>query len=301
VKPLRRIGLSTLGVSAALLGVYLVAINVRPSERRPGVTLLVNHSTRVEVAPGAPLLFEISISDGPNDPPLQIGSRWRAWHRLVRLERLGGDELPPWRLQPVGEPRSLKVERDSEGRSSLSTPSGAIAQLGGGRSVHTVAFSASPEETTSVAPGDYLVRAVLETPFWLRWGWHGRTISAPARVTVRRPASGPEQVRSLESERLAGATRHYLSAGRSAEALRFAQELATLEPERARSHVLLGDALALQRSTKEALSAYRRAMKLVPRSYDEPEPLRQRIDNLMRDEEERARRGAAAPTAVPRP
>lgn len=107
-------------------------------------------------------------------------------------------------------------------------------------------------------------------------------------MTVRRPGSGPEPVRSLESERLAGTTRYYLSAGRSAEALRFAQELATLEPERARSHVLLGDALALQGRTKEALSAYRRAMKLVPRSYDEPELLRQRIDNLMRDEVERA-------------
>ena len=99
--PLQRIALSIFGVAAALLAIYLVAVNPSRSARGPGVTLLVNHATRVEVAPGTPLLFEISLSDGPNDPPLQIGSRWRAWHRLVRLERVGGGEPPPDRKSVV--------------------------------------------------------------------------------------------------------------------------------------------------------------------------------------------------------
>ena len=83
--------------------------------------------------------------------------------------------------------------------------------------------------------------------------------------------------------------------------IRFAQELATLEPERSRSYVLLGDAFALQRRKQEALRAYRRAMKPLPRSYEEPELLMQRIDNLVWDEEKPARRGAAAGKAVRRP
>ena len=246
--------------------------------RPPGLTLLVNHSTRAEIVPGTPLSLQVSISGGRHDAPLRIGSRWRAWHRLIRLERVGSSEPLPWQARPDGEPRSLEIATDAEGRRGAVSSSGAVAWLDRGRFVHTAMFVASPEETARLAPGEYRVRAVLETPSWEFRGWRGRLASAAVTIVVR---AGDALTPSLEAQRLSTSGAYYLRHARYADAQRAADELLRAEPRRVNAHVLRGDALAGLNQKAAALDSYRRALKLMPRSRETPDRILQRIDMLV--------------------
>jgi len=243
----------------------------------PGLTLLVNHSTRAEIVPGTPLSVQVSISGGRNDAPLRIGSRWRAWHRLIRLERVGSSEPLPWQARPDGAPRSLEIATDAEGRRGTLTSTGAVARLDRGRFVHTAMFVVSPEETAGLAPGEYRVRAVLETPFWDFWGWRGRLASAAATIAIRASGASP----ALEAQRLSTSGAYYLRQARYADAQRAADELLHAEPRRVSAHVLRGDALAGLNQKAAALDSYRRALKLMPRSRETPDRILQRIATLV--------------------
>jgi hypothetical protein len=276
----RRVAIGLVTV-AAVGGACLLYSRISASRhaRPPGLTLLVNHSTRTEITPGTPLSMQVSISNGPNDSPLRIGSRWRGWHRLIWLERVGSSEPLPWRASPEGEPRSLEIATDAEGRPGAKRRTGPVAQLDRGRFVHTVTFAAGPADTASLAPGEYRVRAVLETPFWQFWGWRGRLVSATASIAIR---AGNAATPALEVQRLSSSGAYYLRHVLYADAERVADELLRVDPRRFGAHLLRGDALAGLNRKSEALDAYRRALKLVPRSYETPDLVFQRIDALVR-------------------
>jgi hypothetical protein len=241
----------------------------------------VNGAARVELTPGTPLVLEVSLGSGPRDPARSVGSRLRPWHALIRLVAADGG-APPWRVERMGEPRSLAVLPDAENRLQVGAETGPVARLEAGRRVHTVGFAAGPEATAALPPGEYRLRAVVETPFWLRWGWHGRAVSGEVVVAVRDPTQAFPRRAVLEAERAARSAGYHVRAGRGDDALRSAQELLALEPERARSHAVLGDALAISERRPEALAAYRRALALLPPSYEEPVGLVRRIEELAR-------------------
>jgi hypothetical protein len=250
-----------------------------PAQARPlGLTLLVNHGSHVEVTPGTPLVFEASITSSPFSEPTSIGSRWRPWHRLVRLEASSRTGMP-WTLAAGGPPRSLTAVRTTEGRPEIRTdpePS-SVAHLEGGRQVYTLAQIASPEAMANVRPGAYRIRAVLETPSWMLWGWRGRKVSQPVTVVVRDGSKAGDRRDELEKERLRRTADFYIGTERFAEAEKAARQLLAQEPDQANAYVLLGDSLLGLQRRDEALVAYRRAMVLLPPSYEEPRMLMDRI------------------------
>jgi hypothetical protein len=275
-------------VSATLLVATVAATGWmawrRPSAQAPplGVTLLVNHGSHVEVTPGTPLVFEVSITSSASSASVSIGSRWRSWHRLIRLEASGRAGMP-WALSSGGPPRSLSVVPTTDGRPDIRTETNVppIAHFERGQQVYTITEVASPEAAAGVPPGAYRVRAVVETPAWMLWGWRGRALSQPVTIVVRDPSRAGDKRESLEKQRLARVAGFYIAAARFTEAEGTARQLLAVEPEQSRSHILLGDALAGLKRRQEALAAYRRAMALLPRSYDAPTVLMDRIRRVV--------------------
>lgn len=246
----------------------------------PGLTLLVNLRPSIEVTPGTPLLFELSLGSSPSSAGLDIGSRWRPWHELMYLEAVDEEADMPYALVPAAMPRSIHLGRDRDGRPSVTDDATDIAHLEAGRHVHTVTFAAGPEETAKIKPGTHRIRGVLETPFWLFWGWRGRLVSAAVNVEVVDASAGDERGLQLEGERLVLATEYYLTAGRFADAHNAATSLMAIMPDDWRSHMLLGDTLAGLDRHQEALDAYYRAMAFLPPSYEKPYVLMERIGRL---------------------
>jgi hypothetical protein len=249
-----------------------------PSASRPGLTLLVNLRPHVEMTPGTPVVFEVSLGSGVSSPSVEVGSRWRPWHALVRLEETGGSG-GSWPLTRM-RPRSVHLIRGTDGRLSVMENTLAVAQLEAGRHVHTVTFGAGPDETAGIKPGTYRFRAILETPFWMFWGWRGR-VESTATVVVVDPSRG-DKAPALESQRLARAADFYVNAGRFADAHRVATALTVRMPKDSRSYVLLGDAAAGLDRREEALAAYYRAVALLPRSYEQPTLIYERINGVLR-------------------
>lgn len=246
---------------------------------RPGLTLLVNLRPHVEMTPGTPVVVELSLGSSPSAPSLDVGSRWRPWHSLVRLEEVGGDGVS-WPLTRRSS-RSVHIVRDTNGRPSVTVDTTAVAHLEAGRHVHTVTFGAAPDETAGLKPGTYRFRAVLETPFWMLWGWKGRAVSGAATIVVVDPSRAGKKSQQLESQRLAGAADFYVKASRFADAHRLATALTRLMPNETRSYMLLGDAAAGLDRPQEALNAYRRALALRRPSYEEPTLLYERIESVV--------------------
>jgi hypothetical protein len=276
--------LTAASIAVLLLGVAAIGWIVwraRPEARAEplGLTVLVNHGSRVEVTPGTPLFFEVSITNSPSSGAQALGSRWRPWYRLIRLEGSGQAGMP-WRLSRAGPPRSLRVVRTPDGRPEMKTDTepSAVARLEAGRQVYTVTEVASPEAAAGVRPGAYRVRAVLETPRWMLWGWRGRKVSQPVTIVVLDASKPGDKRDALERQRLARAADFYIGAEQFADAERTVRQLLELEPNQAEAHMLLGDSLAGLNRRDDALVAYRRALVLTPRSYEEPRVLMDRIE-----------------------
>ena len=267
-----------IGVAGVLTFAWFVRRSSAPVESpRLGLTLLVNRQARVQITPGTPLIFELSLASSSSVPAFDLGSGWRPWYTLGRIESADTRALPG-ALTRVGQ-RSVHVVRRTDGRQEVTVDAGVIARLEAGRHVHTVTWAAGPEETSRIPPGTYHVRGVLETPLWMVWGWRGRAVSAPISIVVR--AAGDGVSRELDAQRLARSADYYLALGRFAEAHAAATELVSVKPREADSHILLGDALSGLNRRPEALAAFQRAMSLLPRSPEEPTLLYRRIDSVM--------------------
>lgn len=249
----------------------------RPEARavRPGVTVRVNMERRLVITPGTPLQIEVSLGSAPGAPGFRMGGRWRPWHEYVHLEDPTTGRGAPWPLQVVSA-TSFAIERGPEGSRGIST-TGRVAHLEGGHQVHTVTLVAAPAGTAQAAPGLYRFRAVVQIPAWHLGGWRGRAVSAPVTITVRARDDGKEGIEDLEKQRLRYASKYYLSVGQVAEATRAAKELLARGTDDPATHILLGDVLLADNHFGESLAEYRRALALLPRSYEEPTLLLERI------------------------
>jgi cytochrome c-type biogenesis protein CcmH/NrfG len=118
---------------------------------------------------------------------------------------------------------------------------------------------------------------VLETPPWMLWGWRGRKVSSPVTIVVRDAAKAGDKRDALEKQRLQRTADFYLGTERFADAEKTARQLVAREPGQSSGYVLLGDSLIGLQRRDEALAAYRRAMLLIPPSYEEPTLLMDRI------------------------
>ena len=163
----------------------------------------------------------------------------------------------------------------------MSTEPSAVAHLELAQQVYTVSTIASPQAMADVRPGAYRVRAVLETPPWILWGWRGRRVSPPVTIVVRDASKSGYKRQTLETQRISLAADFYIAAARFVEAEQAVRELLAIEPRRAHAHMLLGDALVGLERQNEALAAYRRAIALLPRSNEEPTLLLNRIREVI--------------------
>lgn len=261
---------------------WLLRVLTSAPESRPGLTLLVNMRAHIEMTPGTPLVFELSLGSSPLSPRFDVGSRWRPWHALVRIEDAVGGGSVTWPMMRVGPPRSIRMFLDTASGASVTESTSAVAHLDAGRYVHTVTLAAGPDETAEIEPGTHRLRAVLETPFWMIWGWRGRVESGVATIVVVDPSRGGEKSQELESQRLARSADFYVNAGRFADAHRLATTLTSLSPNESRSFILLGDAAAGLDRRQEALDAYQQALALRRPSYEEPTVLYERIESVLR-------------------
>ena len=253
------------------------AVGRRPeaSAVRPGVTLLVNLERKLVITPGTPLVIEVSLSSAPSAPALSIGGWWRPWHEYVHLEDPTTAQAAPWPLQFVSATSSA-LESVADGSRVISA-TGRIAHLEGGRQVHTVTLVAPPAAMAQTPPGLYRLRAVVQIPPWHFGGWRGRAVSTPVTIVVRARDDGKEGMQTLEKQRLTYAAKYHLSVGQPTEARRVAEELLALGTNDAATLILLGDTFAAENQPNRALVEYRRALALLPRSYEEPTLLLERI------------------------
>jgi hypothetical protein len=242
---------------------------------RVGLTLVVNRQRLVEITPGTPIVFELSIGSSNEAPAFELGSRWRPWHALARLESLEGGGLHANAVS-AGH-RSLHLESHADGKSELRMVAGSVARLEAGRYVHTIIWTAAPENTSALAPGEYRVRGVLETPGWMVWGWRGRVVSPSVLITVRSAVGASE----LEARRLARSVEYFIGLERFSDAHAMASALVKLRPRDADSHILLGDALAGLNRRPEAFDAYLAAVSLLPHSSEDPMVLYRRMEALV--------------------
>jgi hypothetical protein len=269
----------TLAVAIALVAWSAWSDRATRQDGRLALTLRVNLQSRTEILPGTPLVFDIALTSSPSSAGFTVGSLWRPWHTLIHLEDPHG--RLSWPLTALGQPRSLSSTRQADGRPSVTTHSSPIARLESGRHVHVATQAAVADVTTTLRPGVYRIRAVLETPFWLRWGWRGRVTSTPVTIVVRDPATLGQRAATLENERLRRTAALDLALERFDAAERAARQLVERKATDVDAHLLLGDALAGLNRRREALVEYQRALTAAGSTDEEPLAIYDRMQRVI--------------------
>ena len=272
-----------IGIGAAFLVCALVMLltpfsPLRPSSSAatPVLTLLVNGSESIEVAPGTPLVFKLTLS-GDRRGKITVGSTWRPWYSMMQLRNSDAGALP-WQVVTHGEPRAMNVTLVSGEPPTISTAVSPVADVDWQRSEHTVWLAASPDDTQQLS-GTTRIHAVLDAPWW---AWSaGKEAVRSLDATIRVPADAGTRA-DLKRQQLRESTEFFLARREFDRAYAAAKEFAQLEPGSATAHVMNGDALAGLNRRAEALVAYRRALTLSKTSYEEPTALLERIAGLER-------------------
>lgn len=241
----------------------------------PIVTVLVNGETSIDVAPGTPLIFEVTLR-GPRRDRVVVGSSWRPWQTLIRLEDNQGRSLP-WRLAAHGQPKAISVSLAGQ-YPTLSTNVTAVADLQWQSSEYTMSLAVAPDETQQLS-GTTGVRALVETPWWTGSSWRGK-VTSPS-VTVRVPSDAGSRP-DLNLARLLGSADYFLLRHEYERAYAASEQLTRSAPDLVIGKIFHGDALAGLQRRDEALAAYRSALALRGVSYEEPTLLLDRIARLSR-------------------
>jgi tetratricopeptide (TPR) repeat protein len=132
-----------------------------------------------------------------------------------------------------------------------------------------------PQGAAQIPEGRYLVRAVLDLPFWPPWRWTGRVVSRPVAFTVRKRGDTTASTLELERERFVESIDFYIQAKQFENAYKLAVQFRDREPKTIYSYLLLGDALNGLKRYQEALEAYDYALHLaaLEHAYEPPEYL----------------------------
>lgn len=263
---------------AALLSMQWIASR-RPAAT-PVLTLRVNAASRADIATGAPVIFHVGLAGGRDGRGVTIGEGSHPWATLVSFVRAESHDELPWRVDSLGRASSTRIGRKADGSLDIQSEQASGASVDG-HHLHHARFGVSPETMVSARPGTYRIQAILERGYWPPWRWHGRVESAAVTVVVRSPADAKDRER-LEQERLILSAQYDLARRRWDAAHQAALQLVTRAPKDPALRMLLGDTLAAQGNFRDALGAYRTALKLSPRRYEQPQLLYERIRNASR-------------------
>jgi hypothetical protein len=236
----------------------------------PVLTLRVSSGAADTVNSGTPLLFDVVLT-GRRDGVTRVGGIFRSWDRLISLQTEDGAAL--------GDVAPLRARwsRVRGGAAGFEIQSGySTTAIVSRDRVHTLLLEAAPNATAAMPAGSYRIRAVLSAPFWMLGRWRGTVRSQPVAVDVRRVDP------SLEARRIADVAAFHLRHGRFRDAQPLAAELLELRPAAAGPLILAGDVDAGLGLWSEALSRYREALALSPRTREEPDALLHRISQAHR-------------------
>jgi hypothetical protein len=258
--------------AAILAAVAIVRRQPARNGARPVITLDVNDESALEVAPGTPLVFTVHLS-GDRRGAVTVGTRATPWHSSLRLETEDARALP-WPVEPHGTPIGTTLNDDARLTSTENSP---VARLEWQRTYYKAQLAVSPEHTKNLS-GAIRIRAVLDPAGWVFWRWRGRVESRPVTIRVHPEAAARSE---LQQRRLMHSAAYFLDRHLYEEAHAAANELVRLA-DGVDAQILRGDALAGLKRPAEALGAYRRALQLRPRSYEEPALLLERIARVSR-------------------
>jgi hypothetical protein len=248
----------------------------------PTLELHVDRTTEVTLLQGSPLIFTVSLVGSRRSPRLSIGTPGHPWYSHVGLESIENPQPLPWKVLLLSSPRSMSYSGDASGRIAFET-GGDEALVGAGR-FYTLDLGIDPEEATRIHQGRYMVRAVLDLPFWPPWKWIGRVVSTPVTVNIVTKGDTTALTVDLERKRLIKSINFYLEAKQFENAYEVALQFKDREPRGIYTYLLLGDALNGLRRYQEALEAYDYALHLAAQTntYEPPEYLLMRKHEVER-------------------
>ncbi|PYR72891.1 MAG: hypothetical protein DMF86_22145 [Acidobacteria bacterium] len=248
-----------------------------PPGPQPALSLNVNGNRRIEVLPSTPLLFAVSLTNR-SDQEVTIGGRLGSWASRVRLTQAETGAALSWSVAPLGRPETIVITANGGGAPGIDVETSGAAVVRSGR-VSRMILAASPEAMAGARPGTYVMRAELEQGGLMPWGWRGHLVSAPVTIVVRE-ADRTSNREALEGARSAMSTHYFLAADRPEDARRAALDWSQRDPKNPVPLMLLGDAVAALGRPRAALTIYRAALKVSPRSYEPPALLYDRIVKL---------------------
>lgn len=191
------------------------------------LTLQTDRTDGREITAGAPVFLTVTLSGQEGATPALLESSADAWIAEVRFET--SDGVLPWRVEQLGRPL---------------TASGMSRTL----------YGVGPEAAAQIAPGTYVIRAVLP----IARNQQIRSNAATVKI-------GGQQASAAQAERevLRESARFYLEAGRFEPAHALALRLVEASDADAEAFIFLGDALNGLRRDDEALAAYQEALAMV--------------------------------------
>ncbi len=222
-----------------------------------------------EFAAGTPLSFNVYLS---SDKAATLGTVFKPWHTFITLSEEDGDSLS-WTMIELEKPYGFFFEKSAQGIKQKRSE-GAIARFDGSLGYYHYQLTLSPEESAKLSEGKRAIKASLEATRFPFWGRRVFSESAPLSMRITKRVDTPDAEVVLQNAKF------YLRAKRYAEALALSEGLIKLSQKRADPYIVRGDALVGLGNKKEALGAYQHALTLVPRAYEEPLALMQRIQRL---------------------
>lgn len=162
------------------------------------------------------------------------------WGQLMsfRVVAPGGEEQPAWKTSALAPEQPLARALDAEQEVELN-------------------YGVAPEGTASLAPGEYRLIAVLDSP---RTGpWQQRMVSLPVTVLV---VEGSSHLDIAEEERLQlGAARYSQAVHNPAKAMEHVQKALAAQPHSVVANMVLGELKEDAGDLVGALEAYQHAME----------------------------------------
>jgi len=240
------------------------------------LALEVDQAQEIEVLPGTPLLFSVSLTAAGTGPPGRLGGAEKPWHSQVALEFAERGEPAPWKTTTLAA-QSLVFEREGSGRGAVRDALDPEARVAPGH-VHLATLAIAPDEAARISAGRHLLRAALVRSD--ARGAAARVVSDPVAIIVRERSDDPAEQAALEHRRLVAEADFRLRSGQFEEAQRIAAELAQRDPADARARELLGDAASAAGHDEQARDAYLEALALAGATGDLDEPPQTLIERL---------------------
>jgi len=286
----------------------------------PSVSLQINALDELDVLQGTPLIFSVrmanpraanaastndahqrdvdfageqvtrgALSAAAAEPVLALARR----RREVRAVSWGSPDHR-WEtflyfdLQPENAPS----QRLSWAVTPVAVPQAASVTLDATSTIQ-IDHALAPAGSAAVAPGEYLIAAVLDIPpdVSLPAGqWHGRVVSSTVHLTIRsavQPSPADTQATELRMAEFFSTTKDWNRA------IEHAQRVIVANPTSIPAHIVIGDAKEAQGDLPGALDAYKRARQFFsaqfPDSDEAPRYLDLKIASLAGQDKRPAR------------